>query len=156
MPKSKELESYGILFILLVLFTPYFITNEILLGGSRLRVLFPLWGLLLTGVIPQFEIPLGLSYDYFVFWGLGCLYVLVVLQSINKIEGLTNRNYLIRVSFVLFLQICAYAFTILRLGGGNPITIIPLPIPAIVALLLTPRVAKKRIDLWDSSSTSSE
>ncbi len=154
MSDSRELELYGIAFLLIVLFTPYFVTFETLLGGSRLRLLAPLWGILMpSGSSPRFEIPLSLSYDYFVFWGMSFLYILVVLLSLSKQENLTFRSYLIRIGSVLVLQIVAYVFTIWRLSGGLPITIFPLPIPAIAALLISPRVIKMRDGLWDTTAT---
>jgi hypothetical protein len=151
---SQKLELQGISFLLIVFFSPYFITFETLLGGSRLRLLAPLWGVFMpTGSYPRFEIPLSLSYDYFVFWGMGFLYILVVLLSLSRQEKLTFRGYLYRIGAVLLLQVVAYVFTLLRLSGGFPITIIPLPIPAIAALLLTPRVIKIRDGLWDTTAT---
>ncbi len=154
MSDSQKLELHGVSFLLVVLFAPYFITFETLLGGARLRILAPLWGVLMPlGSYPRFEIPLSLSYDYFVFWGMSLLYILVVLLSLSRQEHLTFRGYLYRIGAVLLLQVVAYVFTLWRLSGGFPITIIPLPIPAIAALLLTPRVIKLRDGLWDTTAT---
>lgn len=154
MSDSRKLELHGIYFLLIVLFAPYFITFETLLGGSRLRLLAPLWGVLMpSGSYPRFEIPYSLSYDYFVFWGMSFLYILVVLLSLNRQENLTLRSYLIRVGSILVLQIVAYVFTLWRLSGGLPIIIIPLPIPAIAALLIIPRVIKTPEGLWDTTAT---
>ena len=154
MSDSRKLELHGISFLLIVLFAPYFVTFETLLGGSRLRLLAPLWGVLIpSGSYPRIEIPLSLSYDYFVFWGMSFLYILVVLLSLNRQENLTFRSYLIRIGSVLVLQIVAYVFTLWRLSGGLPITIIPLPIPAVAALLITPRIIKMREGLWDTTAT---
>ena len=154
MPDSQKRELHGISLLLIVLFAPYFITFETLLGGSRLRLLAPLWAILMpSGSYPRFEIPLSLSYDYFVFWGMSFLYILVVLLSLGRQENLTFRGYLYRIGAVLLLQVVAYVFTLWRLSGGFPIIIIPLPIPAIAALLLTPRVIKTRDGLWDTTAT---
>ncbi|MFX1580445.1 MAG: hypothetical protein ACFFBJ_12400, partial [Promethearchaeota archaeon] len=81
------------------------------------------------------------------------LYILVVLLSLRKKENLTFRGYLYRIGAVLLLQIIAYIFTLWRLSRGPPIMIIPLPIPAIATLLISPRVIKPQQNLWDTTST---
>ena len=154
--ESSKLQNYGILLILLVVFAPYFITIESLLGGSRLRVLAPLWGLLLSGSTAQFEIPLVFTWDFLVFWVIGYLYVYIILASMKTTNTLHLRSYLVWIGFVFLLQMCAYIIVFVSYRVSPPISIIPLPIPAIVAFLLAPLITKKRTDLWDTSSTSSE
>jgi hypothetical protein len=148
--ENKNLQYYIALIILLVLFSPYFITIESLLGGSRLRLLAPLWGLIVSsGGTTSFEIPLMPAVENLVFWGTGSLCILVVLNAINNSENMFHRVYLSRVSLILLLQIVGYVLILISLGGGPPITVIPLPIPVIASLLLTPLILRKQKDLWD-------
>ncbi len=150
----KQLEFYVASFILLILFVPYFVTIETLLGGSGLRILAPLWGLLVSGGILQIELPLSLTLDYVLFWGWNFLYLFVVLISLRSNDELTIRGYVFRVGFVVLLQILTYSYILMNLVNGPPTTIIPLPIPAIVAFILTPRIIGKRYGLWNEGSSS--
>ncbi|MFW9807693.1 MAG: hypothetical protein ACFFFK_13275 [Candidatus Thorarchaeota archaeon] len=151
---SKQFEIYSVSFLLVVLFMPYFVTIESLLGGSRLNIISLLWAIRISGNVPEVMIPLLQSSDYFAFWIWNFLILIVVLFSLRNNEKPTVRVYLLRIGFVIILQSISFLYLLTLLAGGLPITFIPIPIPAIIAFILTFRIKGPKHALWDESPSS--
>ena len=151
---SKQFEIFSVSFLLVVIFMPYSVTIESLLGGSRLNIISLLWVVRISGGVPTVMIPLLLSSEYFVYWIWNFLILVVVLYSLRNNEELTVRGYLFRVGLVIILQCISFLYLLTLLSGGLPITVIPLPIPAIIALILTFRIKGSKPPLWDESPSS--
>ena len=157
MSEMKKFETYSVIVTLFVLFSPYFVTIENLLGGSRIRILAPLWGLLLpSGSTPSFEIPFLYTIDNLAFWGSGLLCILVVYSATQNYEEVSPRVFLLRIFLVLVLQIAAYILIQMKSVSGPPINIIPLPIPVVVSILLIFPILKKRGKLGELNLFSTE
>jgi hypothetical protein len=155
--KSSHLEMYGVLFLLVILLFPHSIYHESLLGGSQWSLLALLWDLLITS--SGFEVfmpPLGLTLHTFILWIWGFLYLVIVLHSARKGGGISTKSYIVRIGFVLLLQILTFPTYLMSLPPGPPRMLIPLPLPAIIAFLLTPKIAGKQSGLWHEESTTTD
>ena len=138
------------LLVVATLLTPYYFIEQSLLGGSSLRIVAPIWALVShSGAQFEFEFPLGMTMDYSPMWGLGILIALVAYFAAAR-RDISKKGYTIMVIIFLAMQL-AYHIVVFLLAAGGPLTTFtPLPIVAVVALLLAPLMDREPTTPWES------
>jgi hypothetical protein len=130
------------------LITPYFIIEQSLLGGTSIRIVAPIWSFVShSGAALFFEFPLGLTIDYLPFWGIGLIVSGVTYFSITR-EDLTRLGYAIVVFILLLMQLGYFIVTGYLTSSDPPIYFTPIPIVALLALLLTPLIIRSPSSSW--------
>jgi heme/copper-type cytochrome/quinol oxidase subunit 4 len=145
--------SPGRLAALLVVFTllmPYYFIEQSLPGGSSLRIVAPIWALVShSGAQFVFEFPLGMTMDYSPMWGLGILIAVIAYFAAAR-RDISKKGYVIMVIMLLAMQLAYHVVVFLLAAGGFPTTFTPLPIVAVVALLLAPLMDREPTTPWES------
>ncbi|MFW9863238.1 MAG: hypothetical protein ACFFEX_01795 [Candidatus Thorarchaeota archaeon] len=132
------------------LLAPYFIIEQNLLGGATFRIAAPLWSLVsYSGASLIFEFPLGLTLDYLPFWGMGLIVSGVTFFSITR-EDLTKVGYAIVMVILLLIQLAYFIVIGYLTTSGPPILITPIPLVAVMALLLTPAIIRSPHSSWEA------
>ncbi|MFW9965762.1 MAG: hypothetical protein ACFFEA_01280 [Candidatus Thorarchaeota archaeon] len=140
--------------IAVTLFAPYFLIEQSLLGGTIIRIVAPLWSFVSYFAAPfAFEFPFGLTIDYLPFWGMGLIIAALAYSSMARNE-LTKLGYVI-VAFIFLLMQLGYFIVIGYItSGGPPISITPIPIVALLALLMAPLIYRSQPSRWEPVSRS--
>lgn len=97
----------------------------------------------------MFEFPLGMTMDYSPMWGLGILIALIAYFAAAR-RDISKKGYVIMVIILLGMQLAYHVVVFLLAAGGPPTTFTPLPIVAVVALLLAPLMDREPTTPWGS------
>ncbi len=136
--------------VIATLLTPYYVIEQSLLGGSSLRIVAPIWGLVShSGAQFVFEVPLGMTIDYSPMWGLGILMAFVAYFAAAR-RDISKKGYVVMVIILLTMQLAYHIVVYLLAAGGPPTMFTPLPIVAVVALLLAPLMDREPTSPWGS------
>lgn len=140
--------------IAVTILTPYFMMQQSLLGGTIIRIVAPLWSFVSYSTTPfVFEFPFSLTIDYLPFWGMGLIIAALTYSSMTRNE-LTRMGYFI-VAFISLLMQLGYFIVIGYItSGGPPISITPIPIVALLALLMAPSIHESQPSRWEPVSRS--
>ncbi|MHA2602113.1 MAG: hypothetical protein AM324_008305 [Candidatus Thorarchaeota archaeon SMTZ1-83] len=139
------------LLFLVTLLTPYYIIEQNLMGGSSLRIVAPIWALVShSGAQFALEFPFGMTMDYSPLWGLGILMALIAYFAAAR-RDISKKGYVIMVVIFLAMQLGYHMIVLFLAAGGPPTIFTPLPIVAVVALLLAPLMDQEPTAPWDSA-----
>jgi hypothetical protein len=142
------------LLMTVTLLTPYFIIEQSLLGGTSVRIVAPIWSFVShSGAAFFFEFPFGLTIDYLPFWGIGLIITGMTYFSISR-EDLTKLGYAIVMIILLLMQLGYFLVISYITSNGPSISITPIPIVALLALLMTPIIIRAPSSSWESGSSS--
>jgi hypothetical protein len=134
------------------LLAPYFVIERSLLGGTSFRIVAPIWSLIShSGATFVFEFPIGLTMDYLPFWGMGLIIAGMTHISIAR-NDLTKMGYAIVVVILLILQLGYFIVIGYLIASGPPLSITPLPVVALLALLFAPFFNRFAISTRESGS----
>jgi hypothetical protein len=147
---SRSPERLAALLVAVTLLTPYYFIEQSLLGGSSLRIVAPIWALVSYSGTPfVFEFPIGMTLDYSPMWGLGVLIALIAYLAAAR-RDISKKGYIIMVIILLAMQLAYHMIVFFLAAGGPPTTFMPLPIVAVVALLLAPLMDREPTTPWES------
>ncbi len=134
---------------LLSLSLPYSIIAEIFPeDGARIWVIAPVWAAGFDPVIGiLFEIPLARTIDLLPFWGLGFAVAALVYHTTRNYD-ISLRGYVFLLILLMVLQLAYIVFFRAIDVGGIQTSVIPLPLVALGALLLTPLIFDKSGRMW--------
>ncbi|UCH05408.1 MAG: hypothetical protein JSW05_04380 [Candidatus Thorarchaeota archaeon] len=138
------------LLVVATLLTPYYFIEQSLMGGSSVRIVAPIWALVShSGAQFVLEFPLGMTMDYSPLWGLGILLALIAYFAAAR-RDISKQGYAIMVIILLAMQLAYHMVVSFLAVGGPPTIFTPLPIVALVALLLTPLMDREPTTPWES------
>ena len=115
---------------------PFFLAIQVISEDDILYAIFS--GLfLITWNDPYFNFTPLFGIFYFPFWGLGT-YIAKIAYDSEKNDSLTRYEYAKKIVVILIIQTCILIFLSSFIFSSYPPPInIPLPITAIIALILT-------------------
>ena len=135
--------------LLISLLVPFFIAIQVISEDDILYIIFsPLFVIMWNN--PSLIVTPLMGILYFPFWGFGT-YVAKIAYDSQKNENLTRYEYARKVVVILIIQTCILIFLSSFIFSSYPPPInIPLPITAVIALILT------RITVRDPTSPFKE
>jgi hypothetical protein len=117
---------------------PYCVVTESIPGGGRLWLVSVSWAIgVSSDASVLLDVPLGRTIDFLPFWGLGVL--LAYLAYITaKNQDISLIGYVLMVITILILQVGYMVILQVMDAGGPSSSYVPIPLVALLALILTP------------------